>query len=296
MVSSTHANINAKEYFSNYLFHSAAEELTTQEKCWITLSSIALGVLSLGLVHLACYIHFKNHRFSILDRSVGFAKTEDCTTFFVERLKKEPTNQKTKDFIKDFWQKRFEHAKLAPNEIKTLSKDLHYFEHLMSKRQLDFKKIVGEIFEKLNNLEAVQIEEEVKRKVDEEKNKIFLNMVNQNKETIRWQKWDFTIVSEVMEQLRKIYANDQQKLDKEIKVFIDELLQQHSNTDEKFAQALIGIVIYYADIKEIDTAIQFLGRFPKLDQLSQETQNYYKDLLNDKNLLEGMKKQEEAKK
>lgn len=60
-------SISFKQYFSKYLNDPLSKELEKGQKIFALVSSVAIGIFSLGIVHLSCYLYFKNRRVSLID-------------------------------------------------------------------------------------------------------------------------------------------------------------------------------------------------------------------------------------
>lgn len=69
--------IGSKEFFSNYMFHPFAPELTTWETIKAAVASVALFIFTLTTVHIACLIIYRNIKFSLIDNPSGTAAKVD---------------------------------------------------------------------------------------------------------------------------------------------------------------------------------------------------------------------------
>lgn len=58
--------ICSKQYFSNYIFHPKAVELTSRDQRKALINSICLGIVTLGLCQLVCLIKYRNRTFKLL--------------------------------------------------------------------------------------------------------------------------------------------------------------------------------------------------------------------------------------
>ncbi len=58
-------NLKIDNFFRYYMFHCNAMELTVHEQTIARICSIAIGILTVGLVHLICRIAFYSHSFKI---------------------------------------------------------------------------------------------------------------------------------------------------------------------------------------------------------------------------------------
>ena len=96
--------ICSKEYFSNYIFHPRADELSPKEKRKALTYSIGFGVLTLGICHLVCAIKYRNRKYSIQ------TKEKTPTASKVEKIVPKPNQQKKWTYD--------ELMKLTPEELK----------------------------------------------------------------------------------------------------------------------------------------------------------------------------------
>lgn len=58
--------IFSKPFFTNYIVHPRADELTSHDRKKALAASIALGVLTLGICHLVCGLAFRKKRVSVI--------------------------------------------------------------------------------------------------------------------------------------------------------------------------------------------------------------------------------------
>jgi hypothetical protein len=58
-------NIFSKQFFSNYIFHPNAEELSPEDQRKALITSLFLGVITFGFCHLFCLIKYRNRTFKL---------------------------------------------------------------------------------------------------------------------------------------------------------------------------------------------------------------------------------------
>lgn len=61
----TTLNISSREFLSNYIFHPLSSDLTKRDKIKALVSSVALGIITLGILHIVCLIKYRNHIYTI---------------------------------------------------------------------------------------------------------------------------------------------------------------------------------------------------------------------------------------
>lgn len=78
--------IISKQFFSNYIFHPNAKELSSEDQRKALISSIFLGIFTLGICHLVCLIKYRNRIFKL-------AEIENLST---QKIQTATAPQKTK--------------------------------------------------------------------------------------------------------------------------------------------------------------------------------------------------------
>lgn len=87
----------SREFFSNYIFHHDAKELSAKDQRKALISSIFFGIITIGICHLVCLIKYRNRTFKlvakneILDNLIKFAEKEDGA-FLIDFSKVNPSN------------------------------------------------------------------------------------------------------------------------------------------------------------------------------------------------------------
>lgn len=59
-------SVVSRKFFSNYIFRPDAPELSREDKRKALISSIFLGIFTLGICHLICLIKYRNHVFKLI--------------------------------------------------------------------------------------------------------------------------------------------------------------------------------------------------------------------------------------
>lgn len=78
--------IFSKQFFSNYIFHPLSNDLSKNDKRKALISSICLGVLTLGLSFAACAIKFRHRKYTLENRDNKTAHGVDKVFKHVKKI------------------------------------------------------------------------------------------------------------------------------------------------------------------------------------------------------------------
>lgn len=69
--------ILSEAFFSNYIFHPFANELSTKDKLKTLITSVCLGIFTLGICHVICAIKYSNRTYRVeTDKTPTSEKTD----------------------------------------------------------------------------------------------------------------------------------------------------------------------------------------------------------------------------
>jgi len=109
--------VNVDNFLCYYMFHPLAENLSAVDRLIVTISTAVLGVMTLGLVHLACRLFLYDRHVSDLTRTaplplvpygqespppkelVVVVITKELQTAFVEEIQEQPTEDTHKEVL-----------------------------------------------------------------------------------------------------------------------------------------------------------------------------------------------------
>ncbi len=273
-------HINPKEFFSYYIRHRDAPELTKDEKNLIAFASIILGIFSFGLIPLGCYLAFKNRQVTLLDRYKDPNKSTQRIQFFANRLRIDPQNQKTQEIIKNVLKECLDNAKKTEdNQAKEKKyQDLHY--NLIYLKGACNHNNKNYDAKELYEIVAGDVDRAVREKIfmqgdlEKERHEILIKF-NENIFLEKKENWNEVDVMLAVEGIKEYYK-DQERQQKEFDILLDKILALPN--ENKRAVGILGLCEGYLFDKKIKEIENLLGKISpeKLHLAAQEKVHLFK--------------------